>query len=362
MTAFTELLSITHPIVQAPMAGGTTTPELVAAVSEAGGLGSVGAAYMRGDEIVAIGEAVRTMSSRPFSINLFAPTPPPTNRPLAPAVARIAARHAELGIEPPRLEVDDPPVLDDQVEAVMTVGPAMLSFTFGVLERTTVEAVRGRGIIVAGTATNVAEAQALEALGVDAVVAQGSEAGGHRGTFIGSFEAAMVGTMALVPQIVDAVAVPVIASGGIMDGRGIVAALALGAGAVQMGTAFLLADEAGAAEAHKATLAVRTEVPTRVTTAFSGRPARGVPNDFMDEVDRSGDVVDFPVQNRLTRAMRRAASARGRTDLMSLWSGQAAGLGRRLPARELVEALSAETRAVLANLPDMMAGSSRNEP
>jgi nitronate monooxygenase len=202
-----------------------------------------------------------------------------------------------------------------------------------------------------GTATTVAEARALEAAGVDTIVAQGSEAGAHRGTFLGTFESSMIGTIALVPQIVDAVDIPVVASGGIMDGRGIVAALALGAAAVQMGTAFVTCDESGAPESYKAALIAARDDATAVTRAFSGRPARGLVNQFMRDIDDAGIAIpEFPIQNTLTRPMRAAAAATGVTDAFSLWAGQAARLARRGPAATLVAALVAESEEVARQL------------
>jgi nitronate monooxygenase len=201
----------------------------------------------------------------------------------------------------------------------------------------------------------VEEALALERAGVDAVVVQGSEAGGHRGTFSGDFQAGMVGLVALVPQVADAVRVPVIASGGIMDGRGIAAALALGAAAVQMGTAFLTCDEAGVPEAYKRAILGAREHETRLTRAFSGRPARGIVNRFMTEVERPDADLDravlpFPLQNALTRPLRTAAARAGRAELLSLWAGQGLRLARRQPAAELVARLGRETEAAVARL------------
>jgi nitronate monooxygenase len=204
-----------------------------------------------------------------------------------------------------------------------------------------------------GTATTVEEAVELERAGVDAVVVQGSEAGGNRAKFSAEFDAAMVGTIALVPQVVDAVRVPVVASGGIMDGRGIAAALALGASAVQMGTAFLTCDEAGVSEAYKRAILGAREHETRLTRAFSGRPARGIVNRFMREVERAdaaGAILPFPLQNALTRALRSAAAKQGRAEFLSLWAGQGVRLARRQSARDLVRRLGAEAETVIRRM------------
>jgi nitronate monooxygenase len=266
----------------------------------------------------------------------------------------VARHHAALGLPAPVA----PPIAEDpfaaQIDAVIAAEPRVFSFTFGSPEAALIARLKSRGSFVMGTATTVAEARRLAATGVDAVIAQGSEAGAHRGTFAGPFESAMVGTMALVPQIVDAVApLPVIAAGGIMDGRGIVAALALGAAAVQMGTAFLATDESGIPEPHKAQLASGTAADhTAVTRVFTGRPARGLVNDFWREAEAEGPdaVLPFPRQNDLTRAMRAAAAKARDTERMALWGGQGVALVRRMKAAELVRALVAEMEEVRREL------------
>jgi nitronate monooxygenase len=206
----------------------------------------------------------------------------------------------------------------------LSSGAAAFSFTFGMLLASAIEAIKGRGMFLIDTATTVEEAVALEQAGIDAVVTQRSEAGGHRGMFATAFDTRMVGTLALVPQVVDAVTVPVIASGGIMDGRGIVAALALGAAAVQMGTAFLTCNEAGIPNAYKEAILRAREHETRLTRAFSGRLARGIVNRFMTEVehaDTADAILPFPLQNALTRLLRMTAAQQGRAEFLSLWTG-----------------------------------------
>src|SRR5688500_964431 len=256
--------------------------------------------------------------------------------------------HAELGIEAPSVPAAGGLHFAAQLEAVLETDAPVFSFTFGLLPDAAIEELHARGALVMGTATTVDEALALEAAGVDAIVAQGSEAGAHRGTFGPSFEAAMIGTMALVPQIVDAVSVPVIASGGIMDGRGVAAALALGAEAAQLGTAFLTCDEAGIPAAYKQSISDAREDQTRFTRAFSGRPARGIVNRLMTDIDADADtILPFPLQNALTRPARTAAATLDRAEFLSLWAGQGVRLSRRLPADELVREIAIETANAL---------------
>jgi nitronate monooxygenase len=230
-----------------------------------------------------------------------------------------------------------------QLEAALNTGAKVFSFTFGDLRDEIIAKIKSRGLYVVGTATTVEEAMALQESGVDAIVAQGAEAGGHRGTFLEDFESSLVGTIALVPQIVDAVAVPVIASGGIMDGRGVAAAIVLGACAAQLGTAFLTCKEAGVPDAYKEAIFSAREQDTRITRAFSGRPARGIVNRFMREV--GDDVPPFPIQNQLTRPLRNAAAKVGLADLLNLWAGQGTRMARRQSAADLIALIDVELGA-----------------
>ena len=351
-TIVTGRLGLLHPVIQAPLAGGGDTPALVAAVCEAGALGFIGASYLTPGQIVETARAVRARTTRPFGINLFAPLPAP-GPPREPkrALDRLAPFYAELALPRPELPTLAADLFGEQLAAALESGAAVFSFTFGVLPPAALEAIRARGMFVIGTATTVGEAVSLETAGVDAIVTQGSEAGGHRGTFAGAFEAGLVGTMALVPQVVDAVKVPVIASGGIMDGRGIAAALALGASAVQMGTAFLTCHEAGIPDVYKEAILRAHEDETCLTRAFSGRPARGIVNRFMTEIDRAPEsILPFPLQNALTRPLRSAAARQGRAEFLSLWAGQAVRLARRQSAAELIARLALETEEAVSRL------------
>jgi nitronate monooxygenase len=343
----TELLGVEHPIVQAPMAS-VTTPELVAAVSNAGGLGSLGAAMLPPAALRDAIHVIRSLTDRPFGVNLFAWPRIEAAAPGAVDAMRDALRpiRERFGLDDPDPRAPDVRrLLEDQLAVLAEERPPVFSFTFGIPD---LAAVGDTGSVVVGTATTVAEARALEQAGVDAIVAQGSEAGGHRGTFLGPFESALVGTIALVPQVVDAVSVPVLTAGGIMDGRGIAAALALGAEGAQLGTAFVACDESGVAAAHKQAIAEIGDDGTLVTDRYSGRPARVARTRLVDTLERSGaPVPPFPLQSALTRDLHAAAAERGDREAMFLLAGQGAPLTRALPAADLVAALVAETDAVL---------------
>ena len=351
-TSFTRRIGLAHPIIQAPMAGGTTTVELVASVSEAGALGSFGAAYNTPEQIVEMATQLRSRTANPFAINLFAPMPDPPGSDPSEMVRLISAYHEELGLPPPTPPAWTGDPFEEKLQAVLEAKPNVFSFTFGTLPPSALGALHDSNIYVIGTATTVDEAETLERQGVDAIAAQGSEAGGHRGTFGGPFENGLIGTVALVPQIVDAVRVPVIASGGIMDGRGVAAALALGAQAVQMGTAFLTCSESGTSTAHRQAILAAREDSTRLTKAFSGRPARGIGNRFIDEVEGGGQPLPFPLQNSLTRELRKAAGRLARPDLLSLWAGQGVRMSRSLGAGELIQQISKELAEAAARLGD----------
>ena len=335
-------LGVEHPLFLAPMGGGPGTPELAAAVSNAGGLGSLGVAYLTPDQI---GEAIRrtrALTKGPIHVNLFAGGfRAPSNFDPAPMLSILGEVHAALGLPAPAMPAQPRDPFPEQFEAVLEARPEVFSFTFGTMDRPSLAKLRSRGITILGTATTVEEGRILAAAGVDAVVAQGAEAGAHRGTFAAPFEAAMVPTAQLVAEI--AKFAPVIASGGIMDGRDIRTMLENGASAAQLGTAFLPCPESGAAEAYKQALHGANSDTTVVTRAFSGRPARGLRNEFIARLEgREDAILPYPFQNVLTRPMRTAAAKLGKAGFLSLWAGQGVARCRVMPAGDLVRQLVRE--------------------
>jgi nitronate monooxygenase len=348
-TALTRLTGIDLPLIQAPMGGGASTPAMIAAVGDAGGLGSLAAAYLSPEAMRQQAHEVRSRTGKPFNINLFVTVPPaPDTAQIARAVELLQPVKDELGMPAAPVPEKFSEDFGAQFDTLVELKPAVASFTFGVLDAARIGVLKRHGIVVIGTATTVNEARAWANAGADMVCAQGAEAGAHRGTFIGSFEAALVGSMALIPQVVDAVRVPVIAAGGIMDGRGIAASLMLGACGVQMGTAFLTCPESGISAAWKHALHTACDDQTLVTKVFSGRYARALVNDFMQRLTPAqADLPPFPIMNTLTSGIRQAAGKANRPEFQSLFAGQAASMSRGLPAAELVAALVKETVAAL---------------
>jgi nitronate monooxygenase len=328
------------------MAGGPSTPELVAAVSNEGGLGMLGAGYLAPEAIRAAVRSIRALTTRPFGVNLFVPDPMPDPDSAAQAVARtrelLAPYAEELGISlPVQLELI---AFDAQAAVLVEEGVPVVSVTFGVPSARWFAAFQWIGTVVIGTASTVAEGKALEDAGADFVVAQGSEAGAHRATFLAPVARSLIGTMALVPMMVDALTVPVIASGGIMDGRGVAAAHMLGAVGTQLGTAFLATPESGAPAPHKAAVLAATEESTGVTRVYSGRAARGVINRLARELEpHEAELPPYPLHNALTREIRGAAARAGNADLMSLFMGQGTRLATDLPAALVLRRIVRET-------------------
>ena len=334
------------PIVQGPMAGGSCTPELIAAVSNAGGLGSLPASLLSPDAMRDQTAKIRQLTDRPFLINLFVlKTPQPNREEIDRAAELMRPIWESLGwteLPVPSQWCQD---FEAQFDTLIELKPAAASFTFDILTATQVERLHDAGIFVIGTVTTVEEAEAWEEVGADAVVASGIEAGGHRGTFIGRQEDATLQARVLWPKVARAVEIPVIAAGGIMTGVDINEALAAGALAVQMGTAFLVCDESGISAEYKFRLINAGDTPTRLTRAFSGRYARGLENSFMKQLeDVEKQLPAYPVQNALTTPIRAAATAKGNTELMSLWAGAEVRRARAMPTAKLMQTLVAEMR------------------
>lgn len=342
MTDLGALLGIRHPIVLGPF-GGLSSVELTAAVAEAGGLGSYGLYGYDGARIRETAAAIRERTSAPFALNIWLPTgdevePGP---PHAIWAQSLEPFFAAVGLEqPPRPERYLPP-LDEQLEAIWEAEPAALSVVFGVPSEELVAQAHRRGIRVIGTATTVAEAVALEEGGVDAIVAAGAEAAGHRVSFLRPAEESLVGLISLLPQVADAVSVPVIAAGGIADRRGVAAAFALGASGVQVGTSFLVTAESAANDAHRAAIRSTAAEGSVLTRAMSGRLARGARNRAVRAIEASGAIAPFPAQNWLTGRFRAAAGQQGLGELQSLWLGQSAPLASRDTAAEVFAELLA---------------------
>jgi nitronate monooxygenase len=352
-TRLTELLGIDHPIVQGPFGGGLSSVALAAAVSNAGGLGSFGAHNVRPEDIKALVDDLRAATARPFAVNLWVPQASETGLPrsgsdLAPHIERLRPYYDELGVAPPPTPL---PATDfaAQVDAVIAARPPVLSLVMGIPPADVLARAASAGIRTVATATTVEEAEAIEAAGLDAVVASGSDAGGHRGAFLRPVEESLVGTFSLIPQVADAVSIPVIAAGGIADGRGVAAALTRGAAGVQIGTGFLATAESNASDPHRAALDSPAARITVLTRLFSGRHARAIQNAFTREMAAAeGAVPAYPVQNALMLPIRKSAAERGIADRLNLWAGQAAPLARPRGAAEYLETLVREAGEALA--------------
>jgi nitronate monooxygenase len=357
-TPLSEALGLSAPIIQAPMAGGPSSQELVAACSAAGALGSFGFAYTQPDEMKKQAAWVRAKTNRPFGINLFTSSQPAQIDAGSQrgALDAVAGYYRELGLPAPEpANAPYAPELNAQLDAVEEIRPRVFTVHLSDLPGERLGRLKAKNILVGGSATCIAEAQRLEALGFDFVIAQGGEAGGHRGSYLRDPYESLTGTLALLRMVVRAVKLPVVAAGGIMDGAGIAASLALGAQLAQLGTAFIPCPESGAPQIHKDLLLKATEDSTRLTEKFSGKPARGLSNRFMTEMAaKNAPQLEFPAQNSVTGRMRQAAAKAGRPEFLAMWAGQAAPLSRALPAAELIAKLNAETIESIQTLKGML--------
>lgn len=348
-----DLLQIEHPIILAPMAG-PGTPELAAAVSNAGGLGSFGCGETSPEKLCDVAKQLRAGTSRPFNLNFFIyPAPRPDEAVFSRTFDRLRPYYDELGIAvPPAVIPSERQGFDSaKLAVVLEIRPPVVSFHFGVPDAAAIAALKQAGIVLLSSATTVAEARTLAASGIDAVIAQGWEAGGHQGSHVPTEPGDGIGSMALVPQIADAIDLPVIAAGGIADGRGIVAAFALGASGVQIGTGFLSCTEAGTDAAWRAAIKSANGSDTIVTKAFSGRSARVRRTRYALDMEKNPDgLPDFPSMYALSAPLFEHAEATGSEDFAFQLHGQAAALSRELPAGTLFRTLVTEAQEVFAAL------------
>jgi len=347
-TEATKRLGIRHPIIQGPFGGGLSTLKLAALVSNAGGLGSFGAHVTPPDRIEALTRDLRAQTNQPFALNLWISDHDPgglelTQEEFDRVYQRFEPYFRELDLAKPERPQRYHQSYEKQVEALLEARPPVFSFVFGIPSATILAECRQRGIVTLGAATSIAEAVALDEAGIDLIVATGMEAGGHRVSFLARAEDSLMGTFALTQIVSTRVKAPVIAAGGIADGRGLRAALTLGAQAAQLGTAFLACEESGATPEHRAILLSDRTQHTVLTRAFSGRLARGVRNRWTDEIAPTlGTLAPFPVQNWFMAQLRSAAVRASRTDLVSLWAGQVAPNLRHRNAGVLMDALIAD--------------------
>ncbi len=347
----TAKLGIEYPIIQGPF-GGFSSQKLTAAVSNFGGLGSFGAHSLAPEAIKEVIAEIRSLTSKPFAMNLWvsmedggarASDENAFNRSLAPLAVHLAA----LGAPRPAYKPYSPTRFEDQTRVLLDASIPAFSFIFGIPPREILEECRAKRIVTIGTATTPDEAAALQEAGVDAIAASGFEAGGHRGSFLRAAEDSLTGTLSLVPQVVDIVDVPVIAAGGIGDARGIIAALALGADAVQMGTVFLTCEESGASRLHREALLGRNGGQTALTKGFTGRLARGIHNRLMEELNRKEiEILPYPLQRGLVRNLSIAAEAAGRSDLLPMWAGQSANLATCTDVSDFLTSLVREVSEI----------------
>ena len=343
----TSRLGVQYPIIQGPL-GGLSSQRLTAAVSNYGGLGSFGAHGLKPEAIRGIIREIRGLTPKPFAMNLWVSmedegAPASTEEAFDRGLAPLAKHIESVGGSKPSYRPYEPIRFDDQAQALLDEGITVFSFIYGIPSKQVLDDFRRKGIALIGTATTVDEAIALEQAGVDVIAASGFEAGGHRGSFLQAAEDSLTGTMALVPQVVNAVQLPVVAAGGIGDTRGILAAFALGAEGVQMGTAFLACEESGASALHRKAILSGQAKQTALTRGFTGRLARGIKNRLLDELNQKDvEILPYPLQRALVRHLSIPAEKAGMPELLPLWAGQSADLSRISDVRTLLDTLVRE--------------------
>jgi nitronate monooxygenase len=348
----TAKLGIDYPIIQGPL-GGLSSQKLTAAVSNFGGLGSFGALNLSAEAIKDVIAEIRSLTSKPFAMNLWVSqedegTRRSDERAFVRSLPPIARQLSELGAPLPTYKPFSPATrFEDQARALIDAKVPVFSFIFGIPPKEILEECRMKGIVTIGAATTPEEGAALQEAGVDAVVASGFEAGGHRGSFLRPAEDSLTGALSLIPPVVDMVDVPVIAAGGIGDARGVVAAMALGAEAVQMGTVFLACEESGASRLLRETLRRRDAKHTALTKGFTGRLARGIRNRILEDLNQAGtEILPYPLQRELVRNLTIAAEAAGRADLVPMWAGQSANLSTCTDASAFLTSLVKEVSEI----------------
>jgi nitronate monooxygenase len=348
-TTFTKLLGIDYPIVQGPFGGGLSSVMLTSTVSNAGGLGSFGGQPFTANEIIETCKAIRKVSNKPFNMNLWvhdrdARLATFGHQDYIKLVELFKPYFKELGLPDPEIPTNLGPKFENQIEAIFEAKPAVFSFVYGIPSADILQKCKTIGIITVGAATTVDEAIALENAGVDAIVATGFEAGGHRVSFLRSPEDSLTGTFSLIPQVADRVKIPIIAAGGIADARGIKAALALGAAAVQMGTAFLATSQSNASQDHKDKLFTPEAKYTTLTKVFTGRLSRGIKNRLTEELkNHESTFAPYPLQSKFMGLLKAyPATANANPDFKSYWAGQSASLLKHRDAKMLIENLVSE--------------------
>jgi len=350
-TRVSSILGVEYPIIQGPL-GGLSTQRLTAKVSNFGGLGSFGAHGLSPSAIGDVIAEIRELTIKPFAMNLWVSTEDEGARAsgreeFARSLKHVAGHIDALGAPLPDYKPYVPVRVEDQIRVLIDAKVPVFSFIIGVPPKEILDECRSQGIVTMGTATTAAEARVLDQAGVNIIVASGFEAGGHRGSFLLPAEDSLTGTFALTPQVVDAVSAPVVTAGGIGDARGIVAAFALGAEGVQMGTAFLASEDSGASALHRKALLSGKAERTSLTKGFTGRLARGVHNQLIEEMNRPGvEILPYPLQRHLVRNLVIPAGKAGRAELMQLWAGQSASLSREGDAEALLQRLVSEISAV----------------
>jgi nitronate monooxygenase len=360
-TRLSARLGIDYPIIQGPL-GGLSSQRLTAAVSNFGGLGSFGAHGLSPEAIGNVIAEIRSLTSQPFAVNLWISMEDErafasTAEHFARSLSSLAPHIASVGGDQPSFAPYVPTRFEDQARIILDAQVPVFSFIYGVPPREILDECRTRSIATIGTATTPDEATALEEAGIDIIVASGFEAGGHRGSFLRPAEESLTGTFSLVPQIADRVGVPVVAAGGIGDARGIIAALALGAQGVQMGTAFLACEESGASEQHRQALLGGRAGKTALTKGFTGRLGRGIENQLLADLNRPGvEVLPYPLQRALVRNLAIPAEKAGRPELLPLWAGQSASLSHCKDATTLLHTLVSEASSIAPGVYEWTAG------